>query len=83
MKLLALVFAISLAGCGQNVKQPFFKPEISGATYAAPKRVPFTPIIVCNGSTNPCIDDGTWTGWGFVDDDSHNAAPKFHVIPAR
>jgi hypothetical protein len=81
-----------LVGCGSDPNHPFFKPELSGVTYAVQSvgdptaddvranpqdvKAVLDVNIRCYGPM-PCIDmDGTWEGWGFVDDGAYYAAPK-------
>lgn len=87
--LLAAVVLLVLSGCGSDPNHPFFKPEISGANYAAPLNASPADVkalldvnIRCYGP-QPCIDmDGTFEGWGFVDDGAYYAAPKIDRLAA-
>ena len=44
-----LGFILAVSGCGTNSKQPFFKPEMSGAVYASNSSV--------DQSSDPTADD--------------------------
>jgi len=84
--MLFLISCLLMVGCGPDANHPFFKPEISGATYAVPKnetqnvKAELDINIKCPGSEYghmPCIDmDGTWEGWGYLDNDATYCAPR-------
>lgn len=89
--LLALIGLLFFAwGCGENHHHNFFKPEMSGAFYAAPQRgdgptaddaraILDPKAIRCDGADPMCIDigeAGLYEGWQFVDDGAYYAAPR-------
>jgi len=84
---------VVVAGCGDKVKNPYFKPEISGATYAVPvattgHKIPRIPLNMPNSCVY--VQGEGWTCSGEIwdengrlqmaDDDVIYAAPKFTPV---
>lgn len=90
----ALLLSCSIMiGCSEQ-NHNFFKPEIPDVTYAVPGdptaddsrilpenvKAILDTNIRCYGPM-PCIDmDGTFEGWGFVDDGAYYAAPSIQSL---
>lgn len=91
--LLLLAVGMLLVGCESRHDHNLFKPEIPDATFASPGRTEASEVkadletsIKCPGTEyghSPCVDmDGTFEGWGFVNEDVVLAAPKFPMAKA-